>query len=67
MYLHTTYILTYVLTYYLYTDICTYIGSVSYSIVDAAEFEWESQLKFYWVKEPDDLYVRQCTGEFGYG
>jgi hypothetical protein len=33
----------------------------------ANEFEWESQLRFYWVKEPDELLVRQCTGEFGYG
>jgi hypothetical protein len=31
------------------------------------EFEWESQLRFYWEKEPDELLVRQCTGEFGYG
>ena len=35
--------------------------------MDANEFEWESQLRFYWVKEPDELMVRQCTGEFGYG
>ncbi|KAL3856163.1 hypothetical protein ACJMK2_010948 [Sinanodonta woodiana] len=37
------------------------------SIMDAKEFEWESQLRFYWIKEPDELIVRQCTGEFGYG
>lgn len=35
--------------------------------MDAREFEWESQLRFYWVNEPDELMVRQCTGEFGYG
>ena len=35
--------------------------------MDAREFEWESQLRFYWVNEPDELMIRQCTGEFGYG
>ena len=35
--------------------------------MDAKEFEWESQLRFYWDKEPDELNVRQCTGTFGYG
>ena len=34
------------------------------SILDAREFEWESQLKFYWDKEKDDLLIRQCNGEF---
>ncbi|XP_054248884.1 dynein axonemal heavy chain 10 [Indicator indicator] len=37
------------------------------SILQAQEFEWESQLRFYWVREPDDLSVRQCTGTFDYG
>ncbi|KAM4707116.1 dynein axonemal heavy chain 10 [Discoglossus pictus] len=37
------------------------------SIMDAKEFEWESQLRFYWDREPDELTVRQCTGTFGYG
>ncbi|XP_043925694.1 dynein axonemal heavy chain 10 [Protopterus annectens] len=37
------------------------------SIMDAREFEWESQLRFYWDREPDELYVRQCTGTFAYG
>ena len=35
--------------------------------MDAREFEWESQLRFYWVREPDELVIRQCTGSFGYG
>ncbi|KAG2470484.1 DYH10 protein, partial [Polypterus senegalus] len=37
------------------------------SIMDAREFEWESQLRFYWLKKDDDLFVRQCTGTFHYG
>lgn len=35
--------------------------------MDAQEFEWESQLKFYWLKEHDDLFVRQCSASFSYG
>ena len=37
------------------------------SIMDVREFEWESQLRFYWEKKEDELFVRQCTGQFGYG
>uniref|UniRef100_I3N0B0 Dynein axonemal heavy chain 10 n=1 Tax=Ictidomys tridecemlineatus TaxID=43179 RepID=I3N0B0_ICTTR len=37
------------------------------SILEAREFEWESQLRFYWDREPDQLYIRQCTGTFSYG
>ncbi|NXX13493.1 DYH10 protein, partial [Podargus strigoides] len=37
------------------------------SILQAHEFEWESQLRFYWVREPDELSVQQCTGTFSYG
>nr|XP_036870140.1 dynein heavy chain 10, axonemal [Manis javanica] len=37
------------------------------SILEAWEFEWESQLRFYWDREPDELNIRQCTGTFGYG
>ncbi|XP_056602848.1 dynein axonemal heavy chain 10 isoform X1 [Triplophysa dalaica] len=36
-------------------------------ITDTCEFEWESQLRFYWVKEPDELFVRQCSAQFSYG
>ena len=38
-----------------------------HSIMNAKEFEWESQLRFYWVREPDELEIRQCTGCFRYG
>jgi dynein heavy chain, axonemal len=37
------------------------------SILDAREFAWESQLRFYWDREPDDVVIRQCTGSFRYG
>uniref|UniRef100_A0A8C4UNG2 Dynein axonemal heavy chain 10 n=1 Tax=Falco tinnunculus TaxID=100819 RepID=A0A8C4UNG2_FALTI len=37
------------------------------SILQAQEFGWESQLRFYWDREPDELNVRQCTGTFSYG
>jgi hypothetical protein len=33
-----------------------------YSISKAQEFEWESQLKFYWWKPADNLVIKQCTG-----
>lgn len=35
--------------------------------MDAQEFEWESQLRFYWVKKHDNLFVRQCNASFPYG
>lgn len=34
------------------------------SILDAREFEWESQLKFSWQKQEDDLKITQCNGTF---
>ena len=37
------------------------------SIMDAREFEWECQLRFYWERKGDELFIRQCTGRFGYG
>ncbi|KAM8866758.1 dynein axonemal heavy chain 10 isoform 2-T2 [Synchiropus picturatus] len=37
------------------------------SITDAREFEWESQLRFYWLREHDDLFVHQCSATFSYG
>jgi len=36
------------------------------SILDAKEFEWESQLRFYWDKKKDDIVIKQCTGSFDY-
>jgi len=37
------------------------------SILDAREFEWESQLRFYWDIHDNDIAIRQCTGVFTYG
>ena len=33
------------------------------SVMDAREFAWESQLRFYWDRTADDLLIRQCTGQ----
>ena len=37
------------------------------SILDAREFDWESQLRFYWDRDADDVAIRQCTGQFTFG
>ncbi|CDS38073.1 dynein heavy chain [Echinococcus multilocularis] len=37
------------------------------SIHAVEEFEWESQLRFYWVRDLDNLKVRQVSAEFDYG
>ncbi|VDM32164.1 unnamed protein product [Hydatigera taeniaeformis] len=37
------------------------------SIHAVEEFEWESQLRFYWVRDQDTLKVRQVSAEFDYG
>uniref|UniRef100_A0A182IR22 AAA+ ATPase domain-containing protein n=1 Tax=Anopheles atroparvus TaxID=41427 RepID=A0A182IR22_ANOAO len=42
-------------------------GFVRDSILDAQEFGWESQLRFYWIREMDNLFVLQCSGKFDYG
>jgi dynein heavy chain len=34
------------------------------SIMDAREFAWESQLRFYWDRSGDDIDIRQCSGLF---
>jgi dynein heavy chain len=36
------------------------------SVLDAREFAWESQLRFYWDRDRDDIVVRQCTGSLTY-
>lgn len=38
-------------------------------IVKSQEFDWESQLRFYWKKNSDfgNLIVIQCSGTFAYG
>jgi dynein heavy chain len=37
------------------------------SILTAKEFEWESQLRFYWRNNLNDISIEQCTGKFRYG
>ena len=37
------------------------------SILDEREFDWESQLRFYWNPKLNDIEIKQCTGVFNYG
>ena len=39
-------------------------GFVRESILNAKEFSWESQLRFYWDRDLDDCVIKQCTGTF---
>lgn len=32
------------------------------SVMDAREFAWESQLRFYWDRQQDDILIRQVRG-----
>lgn len=36
------------------------------SVLSDREFAWESQLRFYWDMEKDDVAIRQCTGIFDF-
>lgn len=38
-------------------------------IIRSQEFDWESQLRFYWKKQTEfgNLIVNQCSGTFSYG
>lgn len=42
-------------------------GFVRDSILDSNQFEWESQLRFYYDRDIDDVAIKQCTGSFRYG
>lgn len=42
-------------------------GFVRESILNAKEFAWESQLRFYWDRDEDNCVIKQCTGKFRYG
>ena len=37
------------------------------SVIAEDDFQWESQLRFYWDRVSDELIVKQCTGVFDYG
>ncbi len=37
------------------------------SILDDREFAWESQLRFYWIRNEDDLFAKQCTYKTAFG
>ena len=41
-------------------------GFVRESVLNAKEFSWESQLRFYWDRDLDDCVIKQCTGTFRY-
>ena len=37
------------------------------AILDARDFAWESQLRFYWKKDIDNCVIHQCTAVLNYG
>lgn len=36
-------------------------------VTDASNFLWQSQLRFHWLKESDNLHVEHCSGHIDYG
>lgn len=42
-------------------------GFVRDSVINSQDFAWESQLRFYWIRDIDNLQVMQCNGVFDYG
>ncbi|KAG7199558.1 hypothetical protein KM043_014169 [Ampulex compressa] len=42
-------------------------GFVTDAILNVTDFKWESQLRFYWVHDLDNVWIHQCTGSFEYG
>jgi len=40
---------------------------VQNGIIKSQDFDWESQLRFYWKKDVDNLIIDQCSGTFSYG
>ena len=40
---------------------------VTDSVLDEREFAWESQLRFFWDHDRDNVIIRQCSGQFDYG
>ncbi|KAJ9456696.1 Dynein-1-alpha heavy chain [Diplonema papillatum] len=37
------------------------------AILDARDFAWESQLRFYWKRDIDNCVIHQCTAVLNYG
>ena len=40
---------------------------VNESVTNTNQFDWQSQLRFYWDKHEDDIIIKQCLGSFQYG